>query len=1028
VAADIFISYSRDDRVFVEKLHETLRQFGIDIWIDLNDIPPTVEFMREIYQGIESANNFLFIISSKSVTSDVCNLEVSHAVETNKRIIPVLYQEVEVQNLPLNPVRALLNRINWLRMVDNVDVGDIDFVNLSKKLINIINTDLDHVRSHTRLLVRAKEWEAYQYNQSYLLRDDDLENAESWLKTILDKQPQPTELHYQYINVSKKRQLEETNRWEELYRTADDNQRKAEKALAEFYKEQGRFELLNGNSMKAALYLSEAYKMGMDDSALRFLLVRAMESVDAQLLTFEGHEASIKTSKFSPDGAQIVTASWDKTARIWNVSNGEIAAVLAGHTAPVNIAIYSKDGRYIATGSDDQTINIWNAKTYQLHCTLEGHSGIVGLAEFSADNSLLITANGDIYPEEGESVDTNAKVWNVDTGELVFTLTDHTEAISCAKFSPDGTTIATGSLDGSVKIWSSQTGNCLFTFLHFEDDDKDKGSTIVLEFSPDGTQLAVGGGANVAFWDVIGRKLLSTFRAHISNINSVSFSPDGSLLATSSLDKSAAVWDAQTSEEISRLEGHKASVTSAIFSLDSRSVLTTSMDAKAKLWEAKSGRLIQCFEGHRAEIVDASFNFDGTRVVTASWDGTAKLWNASNNRFKAFLDCEESMLMATFNAEGSKIVTPNIDSSDPMAHVWDFSTGECIFSLKEHSDLIEYASFSPDGHYIVTTSADKTAKVWNAENGSLITTLTGHTNTVKFAVFSSDSQMVATASFDGAAKLWSVPTGDLRGTFKRHDQRPSELVCARFSPDSKVLVTAGSDGKADVWNTVNGELLFSLEHADALHAVRFSLDGKYILTASADYTAKIWSSVDGGLLQTLKHSGNVFALDITSDNQEVVTASADRSAKIWDFASGQLVCSLDDHEGMVWDVQFSPDNKFVITVDIEGQAAKIWDTVTGVLLSRLENPMGMTTSAIFSLDGQSALTTQAEAIFNPNVHMAKKTFSTSGSTLVAWNLLLEIRDPHQLSLLIKERIPFYIQGGRLLPAINPQEVIDSPFP
>jgi len=169
-------------------------------------------------------------------------------------------------------------------------------------------------------------------------------------------------------------------------------------------------------------------------------------------------------------------------------------------------------------------------------------------------------------------------------------------------------------------------------------------------------------------------------------------------------------------------------------------------------------------------------------------------------------------------------------------------------------------------------------------------------------------------------------------------------------------------------------------------------------------------------------------MDITSDNQKVVTASADRSAKIWDLASGHLICSLDDHEGMVWDVQFSPDNKFVITVDIEGQAAKIWDTATGVLLSRLENPMGMTTSAIFSPYGQSALTTQAEVIFNPNVHMVKKTFSTSGSTLVAWNLLLEIRDPHQVSLLIKERIPFHIKDGRLLPIINLQEVVDMPLP
>src|SRR6266487_1121314 len=92
MVADIFISYSREDRIFVEKLYETLLIFDVTAWIDLKDIPPTAEFMQEIYLGIESANNFLFIVSPKSVTSEICNLEVAHAIENNKRVIPILYR------------------------------------------------------------------------------------------------------------------------------------------------------------------------------------------------------------------------------------------------------------------------------------------------------------------------------------------------------------------------------------------------------------------------------------------------------------------------------------------------------------------------------------------------------------------------------------------------------------------------------------------------------------------------------------------------------------------------------------------------------------------------------------------------------------------------------------------------------------------------------------------------------------------------------------------------------------------------
>jgi WD40 repeat protein len=1015
---DIFISYSREDLVFTEKLQKTLYKFNITTWMDVENVSPTAKFMQEMYQGIEEASNFLFIISPSSVISEMCNVEVTHALKNNKRIIPLLYRNIDTKKLSPGSIKTLLETVTWLS-VAKIDLANMDFVRLSKKLIKIVETDLDYMRKHARFLERAKEWETHQENQGYLLQGDDLEDAVSWLAESSPKQSPPTELHHRYIYASKTHQLEENHRWEELYRTADDNRRKAEKTLAEFYKEQGRSELLNGNAMQAALYLNEAYKMGLDDPALRFLLARAMESIDAQLQTFQGHKDGVETSQFSPDGMQVVTSSRDTTARVWDVSNGECIQVLAGHNAPIRVATYSPDGCYIVTAGDDQVVHIWNGQTYQLHRKLEGHTGMISLAEFSADSSLLITANGNIYPEKDEPVDTSAKVWKIDTGELLFTFSEHREAISSAKFSPDGATIATGSLDGSVKLWNSQDGSCLATFLHFEDDDKYKGSWLLLAFRPDGTQLVVGGGHQITIWDLVARKIISNIPfAHFSNINSLSFSPDGGLMATSSLDKSAIVWDAKTYERISELEGHKASVTSAIFSPDSYSILTISMDAKAKLWEAKSGRLIQCFEGHRAEIVDACFSADGTYMVTASWDNTAKLWNVSNNRFKAFPGCDESSSFATLSLDGLKIVTADIDSSDPIAQVWDSSTYQCLFSLKGHTDLVEYACFSSDGRYLITTSYDKTAKLWNAENGNLITTLTGHTNTVKFAAFSSDNQIIATASFDGTAKLWSVPTGDLRCTLKRHDQQDSELICVRFSPDSNVVVTAGTDGKADVWNTANGALCFSLEHADALHALQFSLDGQYILTASADYTAKIWNSADGTLLQTLKHSNNVFTLDITSDNQKVVTASADKSAKIWDLASGRLVCSLDDHEGWVWDVHFSPDNRFVLTVDIEAQAAKVWDSSTGILLSRLENPAGMTTSATFSHDGQKALTTQAKVIFNPNVHMAKKTYANAGSTLVAWNLLLEIRDPYQIGLLIKQRVPFHIEEGRLLPLVD----------
>src|SRR5690606_36175944 len=186
---DLFISYSRRDLDFVQQLYDRLKARERDIWIDLEDIPPTAEWLQEIYTGIEAANAFVFVISPHSAVSEVCRLEIEHAVKHNKKLVPILREVVPDRTL----LHGSLASHNWLffRPQD-------EFERAFKLLNDALDTDLSYVRFHTRLLVRALEWENRKRDTSFLLRGTDLSDAEQWLGESMGKQPIPTQLHTQY--------------------------------------------------------------------------------------------------------------------------------------------------------------------------------------------------------------------------------------------------------------------------------------------------------------------------------------------------------------------------------------------------------------------------------------------------------------------------------------------------------------------------------------------------------------------------------------------------------------------------------------------------------------------------------------------------------------------------------------------------------------------------------------------------------------------------------------------------------------
>lgn len=282
----------------------------------------------------------------------------------------------------------------------------------------------------------------------------------------------------------------------------------------------------------------------------------------------------VLSARFSPDGARIVTASWDGVVRVLDWTNQGNGLQLRGHKGLVNSAAFSPNPgvRLIVTASQDTTARIWDAATGRPLHELS-HKRPVTSASFSARGDRVVTT----------SWDNTAVVWDPSTGKPLFPPLTHPLPVTSAAFSADGERLVTSSWDQKARVWLVVSGKLL--------------QELVLQ----------------------------------GQVNSAAFSPDGRRVVTASNDTTAQVWElpvraGESSRPIGAPLRHSAAVNEAAFSPDGRRVVTASDDKTARLWEAETGTPISVPLRHEARVSSAAFSPDGLRVVTASYDKTVRVW------------------------------------------------------------------------------------------------------------------------------------------------------------------------------------------------------------------------------------------------------------------------------------------------------------------------------------------------------------------------------------------------------------------
>lgn len=542
--------------------------------------------------------------------------------------------------------------------------------------------------------------------------------------------------------------------------------------------------------------------------------VKLWNSADGkELKQFQGAGKGITAIAFSPDGAWLASASWNRSAErgvwgiveIWNVATGALIQQLEYGEKPLVSIAFSPNGKYLAVGSWEvqKTVAVWDVVD-EMAAAQGTKWQAPKLLMSEADEQYKAVQSVGFSPDSQQLAaggkDGRIRIWDVATLAPVHTLGGrgwgHSKAVNSIAFTPDGQRLVSASTDQTVRVWDVRKGTEEAVLLAHT-----KGVN-ALSIDPNADLMVSAGAPEVKRWKPsrwrVDRQVAQSWK-HPTSVYAIVLSADGKFAYTAAWQGGVRVWDTQSNQFIQEWGAHKSSANAVSVDAKQDRLASVGNDGQLKIWQRVGTD--QRFEEYKSleqikgnQLVSVDISRDGNRVFAASQSGTTKLWEIDSGKVLLQLAHDKNVSSTAMSKQEDYLATGAIDGS---VKVWNARSGKLLYRFHLHQAAIAALSFSPDQRTLVAASHDKSFSLMPLIDKAKPQKILGHDDGIYGVTFSPDGQRVVTASADQTVKLWDAKNGAL--VFSLSYESP--VYAARFSPDGKTLYTLPMDGTVRILRT-----------------------------------------------------------------------------------------------------------------------------------------------------------------------------------------------------------------------------------